>query len=32
LTSPARLCRPWRVAGPAQAAANAGFSIREEEI
>jgi len=32
LTSPARLCRPCRLAGPAHAAATAGFSIQEGEI
>ena len=32
LTSPARLCRPYRLAGPAHTAANAGFSIQEGEI
>src|SRR5262249_1763502 len=32
LTSPVRLCRPCRLAGPAHAAATAGFSIQEEEI
>ena len=30
--SPARLCRPCRLAGPAHAAATAGFSIREGEM
>src|SRR6516162_6735884 len=32
LTSPARLCRPCRLAGPAHAAATAGFSIQLGEI
>src|ERR1700746_377471 len=32
LTSSARLCRPCRLAGPAHAAATAGFSIQEGEI
>src|SRR6516162_3811267 len=32
LTSPARLCRPRRLAGPVHAAATAGFSIQEGEI
>jgi ABC-type Fe3+-hydroxamate transport system substrate-binding protein len=32
LTSPARLCRPCRLAGPALRAATAGFSIQEGEI
>src|SRR6516164_620950 len=32
LTSPARLCRPCHLAGPAHAAATAGFSIREGEM
>ena len=32
LTSPAGLCRPCRLAGPAHAAATAGFSIQEGEI
>src|SRR5262249_50893194 len=32
LTSPARLCRPCRLAGPAHAAATAGFSIQERKI
>ena len=32
LTSRARLCRPCRLAGPAHAAATAGFSIQEREI
>ena len=32
LTRPTRLCRPCRLAGPAHAAATAGFSLREREI
>jgi len=32
LTSPARLCRPCRLAGAAHAAATADFSIQEGEI
>jgi hypothetical protein len=32
LTSPARLCRPCRLAGPAHAAATAGLAIQEGEI
>ena len=32
LTSPARLCRPCHLAGPAHAAAIAGFWIQEGEI
>src|SRR6516165_1184183 len=32
LTSPARLCRPCRLAGAAHTAATAGFSIQEGEI
>src|SRR6516162_8663900 len=32
LTSPARLCRPRRLAGPVHAAATAGLSIQEGEI
>src|SRR6516165_4916889 len=32
LTSPARLCRPCRLAGPAHPAATAGFSIPQGEI
>jgi hypothetical protein len=32
LAGPARLCRPCRLAGPAHAAATAGFSIQEGKI
>src|SRR6516164_4631448 len=31
LTSPARLCRPCRLAGPAHAAATAGLAYRKEK-